>query len=161
MLWKKAKKNSCICSHCSYATEVETDVLDKAMSEKVHVPQEYRSYADGQYFTESPLLAKDEFTVALILYIDDFEVANPLGTSKLKHKMCAVYWVIANIPAKYQSTLSSIQLALLCKTSTVKECGYAKVFQPLIYDLQLLEQNGVYLEQLGASVKGTVRQLHK
>ncbi|XP_078020836.1 uncharacterized protein LOC144459906 [Epinephelus lanceolatus] len=41
-------------------------------------------------------------------------------------------------------------------TSTVKECGYAKVLQPLINDLKLLEQNGVYLEQLGASVKGTV-----
>lgn len=134
----------------------KTDVLDKAMSEKVHVPQEFRSYADGQYFTENPFLAKDEFTIALVLYIDDFEVANPLGTSKLKHKMCAVYWVIANIPSKYRSTLSSIQLALLCNTSTVKECGYAKVFQPLIYDLKLLEQNGVYLEQLGASVKGTL-----
>ena len=134
----------------------KTDVLDKAMSEKVHVPQEYRSCADGQYFSENSLLSKDEFTIALCLYIDDFEVANPLGTSKLKHKMCAVYWVIANIPAKYRSTLNSIQLALLCNTSTVKECGYAKVLQPLIYDLQFVEQNGIFLEQLGASVKGTV-----
>lgn len=25
-------------------------VLDKAMSEKIHVPQEYRSYADGESF---------------------------------------------------------------------------------------------------------------
>lgn len=70
--------------------------------------------------------------------------------------MCAVYWVIANIPAKYRSTLNSIQLALLCNTSTVKECGYAKVLQPLIYDLKILEQNGVYIESLGASVKGTI-----
>ena len=69
----------------------KTDVSDKAMSERVHVPQEYRSYADGQHFTENSLLAKDEFTIALGLYIDDFEVANPLGTSRLKHKMCAVY----------------------------------------------------------------------
>ena len=134
----------------------KTDVLDKAMSEKVHVPHEYRSYEDGQYFNENPLLARDEFTIALGLYIDDFEVANPLGTSRLKHKMCAVYWVIANIPSKYRSTLNSIQLALLCNTSTVKECGYARVLEPLICDLKSLEQNGVYLEQLGACVKGTV-----
>ncbi|XP_023815492.1 uncharacterized protein LOC110014540 isoform X1 [Oryzias latipes] len=134
----------------------KTDILDKAMSEKVHVPQEYSSYVDGQCFNKTSLLARDEFTIALTLYIDDFEVANPLGTSKLKHKMCAIYWVIANIPAKYRSTLNSIQLALLCNTSIVKECGYAKVLQPLIYDLKLLEQNGVYLEQLGESVKGTV-----
>ena len=28
----------------------------------------------------------------------NFEVANPLGTSKKKHKMCAAYWVIAGPP---------------------------------------------------------------
>lgn len=87
----------------------KTDILDKAMSEKVHVPQEYSSYVDGQCFNKNSLLARDEFTIALTLYIDDFEVANPLGTSKLKHKMCAIYWVIANIPAKYRSTLNSTQ----------------------------------------------------
>lgn len=134
----------------------KTDILEKAMSEKVHVPHEYGSYTDGEHFKENPLLSMDEFTVALILYLDDFEIANPLGTSKLKHKMCAVYWVIANIPAKYRSTLNSIQLALLCNTSTIKQCGYERVLQPLIHDLVSLEQHGVYVEQLGASVKGTV-----
>lgn len=127
------------------------DVLNKAMSEKVSVQD-----VDGQYFNENFFLTSDEFTIGLGLYIDNFEVANPLGTSKLKHKMCAVYWVIVNLPAKYRSTLSSIHLALLCNTSTVKECGYAKVLQPLLYDLKALEQDGVYLEKLGLNVKGTV-----
>lgn len=70
--------------------------------------------------------------------------------------MCAVYWVSANIPAKYRSTPNSIQLALLCNTYTGKECSCAKVLQPLIYDLKILEQNGVYIESLCASVKGTI-----
>lgn len=66
------------------------DVLNKAMSEKVHVQQEYRSYVDGKYFNENSLLARDEFTIALGLTIDDFKIANLLGTSKLKNKMCGV-----------------------------------------------------------------------
>lgn len=132
------------------------DVLDKAMSEEIHVANEYKSYVDGAYFRENCLLTIDEFTIAIGLYIDDFEVANPLGTSKKKHKMCAVYWVIANIPAKYRASLNSIQLALICNTTTVKECGYAKVLDPLIHDLMSLEKDGVYIEALGASVKGTV-----
>lgn len=63
------------------------------MSEKVHVVHEcsYSSYADGEHFKENRFLLIDQFTVALILYLDDFEVANPLGTSKQKHKICAVY----------------------------------------------------------------------
>lgn len=81
---------------------------------------------------------------------------NPLGTSKKKHKLNAVYWVLANLPSKYRSTLQSIQLALLCKASDVKEFGYAKIFHPLIKDLVYLEQHGIYVEKLGVCIKGTV-----
>lgn len=133
-----------------------TDVLDKAMSEEIHVPNEYKTHVDGVYVRENGLLTSDEFTIAIGLYIDDFEVANPLGTSKKKHKICAVYWVIVNMPAKYRASLNSTQLALICNTTTVKECGYDKVLDPLIHDLMSLEKDGVYVEALGASVKGTV-----
>lgn len=92
----------------------------------------------------------------LAFCIDDFEVANPLGTSKNKHKICAVYWVLVNLAPKFCSSLSSIQLALLCKTNTVKACGYSEVLHPLLQDLVLLEKHGVYVEKLGSSVRGPV-----
>lgn len=60
----------------------KADVLDKAMSEEVHIPGEYRSHVDGVYFRENGLLIEDQFTITLGLYINDFEVANPLGTSQ-------------------------------------------------------------------------------
>lgn len=60
------------------------------MSKKDHVPQEYKSYVDGQYFKENVLLTGNEFIIALGLYTDDFEVANPLGTSKLKQNVCSI-----------------------------------------------------------------------
>ena len=70
-------------------------------------------------------------------------------------KMCAVYWSFANIPIKYRSGLHTIQLALLCN-SNVRQFGNAKVFAPLLNDLKTLEQEGVYIETLGDSIKGTV-----
>lgn len=60
------------------------DILDKALpSEK---PQEnvFSSFRDGSRFKENTLLTEEEFRIVLSLYIDDFEVANPLGTSKKK-----------------------------------------------------------------------------
>lgn len=132
------------------------DILDKVMSQQEYNPHEYRTCQDGSSFRENALFNCDEFTIALGLYIDDFEVSNPLGTSKRKHKMCAVYWIIANLPGKYRSALNTIQLALLCNTETVKECGYDKVLYPLLCDLTSLEQHGVYIERLGKSVKGSV-----
>lgn len=88
--------------------------------------------------------------------MDDFETYNPLGTSRKKHKLCAVYWVLANLPAGSHSTLSSIYLAILCKTDDVKTYGYDKCFEPLVQDLKTLEELGVYVPLLGESVKGTV-----
>lgn len=81
----------------------------------------YSTYRDGSYWNENDILKGEEFKIVVGLYTDEFEVSNPLGTSKKKHKMSAVYWVIANVPSKYRSTLHSIQLALLCKAFDVKK----------------------------------------
>lgn len=59
----------------------------------------YSSFQDGEYFKENKLLS-EELGIALGLYNDDFEVCNPLGTSKKKHKVCGIYWVIANLPIR-------------------------------------------------------------
>ena len=65
----------------------------------------------------------EEDRYSLILYIDDFEVCNPLGTSRKKHKVTAVYWVLGNIPAQFRSTLASIYLTILCKAEDTKQFG--------------------------------------
>ena len=72
--------------------------------------------------------------ISLALYTDDFEICNPLGTSKRIYKITAVYWTVLNVPANFQSSLTSIQLALLGR-SDVKERGYEKFLEPLIKDL--------------------------
>lgn len=80
-------------------------------------------------------------------------MCNPLDTSRKKHKLCAVYWVLANLP---HSALSSIYLAVLCKSNDVKTYGYDKVSEPLLRDLQTLEELGVYSP---VSVNGTVQSV--
>ena len=95
--------------------------------------------------------------IALNLYVDDFEICNPLGTSRKKHKLCAVYWVLGNLPPGSTSRLTSIYLALLCKSDDLKVYGYDKVFEPLLQELKTLEQHSVFLSQLGQFVKGSVQ----
>lgn len=55
-------------------------------------PGEISSYADGSYYQGNVLFAEGGVTFSLILNVDDLEIANPLGTSKVDYKMCAVYW---------------------------------------------------------------------
>ena len=49
----------------------------------------YILFQDGEYFKENKLLS-DKLSIALGLYIDDFEICNPLATSKKKHKVCGI-----------------------------------------------------------------------
>lgn len=89
------------------------EILDKTLTVSNGDMQGYSTFRDGSRFKIEPLLVEENFLIALALYIDSFEVASPLGTSKNKHKICAVYWVLVNLAPKFHSSLSSIQLALL------------------------------------------------
>lgn len=134
-----------------------TDLLEKIQEAKPSPPGMYISHEDGMYFKQNEVLSEaGELKLSLILYVDDLELANPLGTARKIHKLCAVYWLLANLPSKYRSSLHVIQLALLCKVSDVQKCGYESVLSPLLKDLKTLEQDGVFIESLGQCIRGTV-----
>lgn len=116
---------------------------------------QYESFQDGKNFKQNPFFAVDEPRIALILYADDFEVCNPLGTSRKKQKITAVYWTLANLPPGLRSTLFAINLAILCKAVDVKRFGYDIVLEPLLKDLSVLEQ-GVFVAYAGKNIKGSV-----
>lgn len=110
-----------------------TDILDKIQATKTAQEGHYVTHQDGSYFKENALLSSsDELKLPLILSIDDLEIANPLGTSQKIHKLCSVYWVLADLPSKYRSSLHVIQLAALCKESDIEKYGYERALAPLL-----------------------------
>lgn len=86
---------------------------------------QYKSFHHGTNFKNNKLLSVESPVISLILYVDDFEVCNPPGTSRKKHKITAVYWVLANVPPLLRSSLTSIYLAILCKSDDIKRFGYS------------------------------------
>lgn len=137
------------------------DIIDKVIAsdqrqEGTDQSYLYKSSRDGSVFKENGFLTGENPRIILNFYVDDFETCNPLGTSRKVHKLCAVYWVLANLPPGSHSSLSSIYLAVLCKTDDVKTYSYDKIFEPLLQDLKILEDLGVYIPLLNESVKGTV-----
>lgn len=107
-------------------------------------------------FRLNSLLSAGELKLSLLLYIDDIELANPLDTSREIHKLCAVYWLLANLPSKYRSALHIIQLAALCKVPDLHSGGYECVLGPLLQDIHTIGQDGVFIESIGQCVQGTV-----
>lgn len=67
-----------------------TDILTK-IRELDRKPGHYASYCDGAHFHGNELLSTEDLNIAIQLYIDELQIANPLGTSRKVYKLCAVY----------------------------------------------------------------------
>lgn len=76
-------------------------------------------------------------TLEIILYSDEIELCNAVGTRVKKHKLLMFYYVIGNLPKVYRSALDAINLYAVIKTD-VTRYGFDVVLQPLLADLQIL-----------------------
>lgn len=90
-------------------------------------PDYLSDYSDGTYFKEHPFFNVNPHALRLNFYEDEFEVVNPLGSKKTKHKLCAFYYTVGNL--KHRSKLKHIHLALLVRQTFVKRCGLATVLK--------------------------------
>lgn len=98
------------------------------------------------------LCSKDQFfqhknNLKIILYQDVFEICNPLGSSKGKHKMLGVYMSLANLPHYYRTKTDQIQLVLLCNENNLKYFGYNKIFDKVLCDVKILEARGIEINK--------------
>ncbi|XP_056623049.1 uncharacterized protein LOC130436430 isoform X1 [Triplophysa dalaica] len=131
-LWQKcAAQDTCL-----PCTDVLCDVIDGQV------------YKNNEFFSQNPSCLK------LILYQDSFEVVNPLGSAKSKHKVLAVYMSLANLPPHIRSSTDHMSLVMLCREKDFKHFGHEKVFSRLIADLKDLEDNGITVAE--ETFKGTV-----
>ena len=50
-------------------------------------PQFLSDYCDGEHFKHHPLFSQNPSSLQIILYYDELELCNPLGSRKRKHKI--------------------------------------------------------------------------
>ncbi|XP_074112292.1 uncharacterized protein LOC141535999 [Cotesia typhae] len=90
----------------------------------------------------------------LLLFSDDYETGNCLGSHADSNKLCGTYVSIACFPPHLQS-LNSIFHALIYYSKDRQEYGNFAVFRTLIQELQFLETTGVEIN-LRNNVKRTI-----
>ena len=78
-------------------------------------------YSASTSCKKNPLFSVDKHALQLKIYLDDFQIVNPLGTYTAGHKICGIYFSICNIPYNLQSKLYTIQLLMLCKSDIIKK----------------------------------------
>ena len=98
---------------------------------------------------------KDAKTYPILLYFDEFETGNPLGSHAGIHKLGGVYISIPCLPPRLSSQLSFIFLAYLFHSSDRITFGNFITFAPVIKEINELATEGVTVSV--GSFQGTVR----
>lgn len=98
---------------------------------------------DGSVFLFNVVFMDSGVTLKLVLYQYAFAVVNNLGSSKKKHKIMGVYFMLANVDPFYCSSIDTSQLMLLCNDRDFKYFGHDKLFSTMLSDLRDLETNWV------------------
>ena len=114
-----------------------------------------KTYRDGFHFQTKHVSCEDVPTIPLLLYADDYETGNPLGSRKGEHKLVAFYISVLSLPIKYQASLNNILLAACAKRKVVNKYGIDSVLSAIVDDLQVLEKEG--LEISSTDFKGIVK----
>ena len=80
-------------------------------------------YCDGQAFQQHPLFSRDPCALQIILYYDEVEVVNPLGSKTSKHKVgnktIFLYFIVLSqlnlhIPRSKQDTMYLLPGSFKC-----------------------------------------------
>lgn len=134
----------------------QSTVREQYSQSKTHVHKDMvlNDVNDGRNVKENVILQESP-SVSVILYQDAFEVTNPLGSGKKKHKIMAMYMTLGEILPHNRLTVDPTQLVLLCREQDFKSFGQDKVFACLIADLQDLEDSGFHLED-GSNLKASL-----
>lgn len=111
-----------------------------------------RDYCDGIVAKKHPLFSTSMGSLQILLYYDDLEVCNPLGSRKsihklgndIKYQICMVFFLIIGLfyftfgNYRNRSVLRNIHLVAIAKTSLIKKYTMSAVLSPLIKDVQKL-----------------------
>lgn len=87
-----------------------------------------------------------ELNLPLVLYFDDFEIGNPLGSHAGVHKLGGVYISIPCLPPNYVSLLQNIFIVALFHSSDRIQFGNHITFQKVFDLLNDLKKNGIHVE---------------
>ena len=100
---------------------------------------------DGSLFKSHPLFSVKPSALQIILYTDEIEICNPLGSHASVNKLLMVYYTLGNINPKFRSKLAAIRLLAIAKADDIDKCGVDFVLQRIDEDLKLL-YNGVTIQ---------------
>ncbi len=101
----------------------------------------YSKFQDGSKYKGYPIVAEgDKLVVHIQLYSDGLGLTNLSSPSATNHNSTMFYFLVLNMPPKYNAALSNIHLVAMCNSSDLKyENGQDVLLNAIVDDLSDLE----------------------
>ncbi|XP_041868098.1 uncharacterized protein LOC121656927 [Melanotaenia boesemani] len=106
---------------------------------------------DGSLFKSHPLFSAKPSALQIMLYADEIEICNPLGSHASVNKLLMFYYTLGNIDPKFRSKLAAIRLLAIAKADDIDKCGIDFILKRIDEDLKLL-YNGVKIQTQSGEV---------
>jgi len=132
--------------------EVRTHIMNPPAQMDGHLA----SFRDGNLYKNHPVFSQVECGLEIILYSDEFELVNPLGPHKKKHKLMAFYFTLGNFHQRCKSQMSAMFLVLLCKSSSIQKHGFSAIAVVINRELSILENDGIVVDGYPSVIRGAL-----
>lgn len=108
----------------------------------------YRDFCCGKVFKKNPLFMAYPNSIQIQLFIDGFEVCDPLKPRANVHNQVGIYFAIRNLPHRLAFNQSNIHLAAMCYANDLKTeyTDYNNLWDEIVRDVSFLEENGLVLD---------------
>ena len=133
-------------------------VLDKTLQYLNDVQQHsllVRNIVQGPLWKEKIKANPNKIILPTVVYVDDYENNNPLGSHKGVSKCSAAYYSVVALPPELQSRVNNIFLFLLFNSKHRSHFTNRITFTKAIEEIQYLEQ-----ESISVTVGSETKQLH-
>ena len=102
-------------------------------------------FKDASTFRAS--VESDKIKFPFVIYFDDFESGNPLGSKRGIHKIGGVYMALRCCDPFFYSKVNLIHLIMLMLSKHREKYGNKKIFDRLIQDINYLENHGIIVNE--------------
>ena len=127
--------------------EDETYIVQRKNDPYCHKEGQIADARDGTKMTNNIFFKQNPEAVPLLIFEDELEVANPLGSAKTKHKINCCYYTTLHVQSALRGRVKSIQLVSLISSKTWKKYGNIEANKLLLSDLKDLENEGIGVQK--------------
>lgn len=117
----------------------------------------FKHFCCGQKYKSTELFQTNTNSIQIQIATDDFEPCNPLQSKSGSHKICAVYFVVRNMPTKFLSKLNNIYLICLCNSNDLKsqQTDFNDIWSLIVKEMKYVENVGVDIGS-NITIKGSI-----